>query len=128
MWEKYNRLLLRMRRGGFVAFALLLATGQQRTTGGQHRGYRHDQGTQCGVVGSLIHTPQHPTDTIMTRGNWTNKVFVSRTTTTLQVVSNPILDRVFHTPTGPMKNPIHDTAFARSPRLRPTLCDTSRVA
>eukprot|EP01012_Entosiphon_sulcatum_P062894 TRINITY_DN8958_c0_g1_i1.p1 TRINITY_DN8958_c0_g1~~TRINITY_DN8958_c0_g1_i1.p1 ORF type:complete len:631 (+),score=103.19 TRINITY_DN8958_c0_g1_i1:28-1920(+) len=35
----------------------------------------------------------------------------SRTTTTLQVVSNPILDRTFRTPTGVINNPIHDAAF-----------------
>lgn len=42
-----------------------------------------------------------------------NVTRLSRTTTTLQVVSNPILDRTFTAPNGTQfANPIHDAAFA----------------
>jgi hypothetical protein len=45
--------------------------------------------------------------------DFSNVTFVSRTTMTLQVVSNPILERTFTAPNGStILNPIHDQAFA----------------
>ena len=56
---------------------------------------------------------------------------VSNTTTTLQVVTNPILDRTFTAEDGStFPNPIHDTAWQSLANLGADLvrCDLKRIA
>lgn len=60
------------------------------------------------VVGALASRHEGYTVNV----NWTDYIGTSKCTTTLQVVSNPILDREFTTQNGTkFPNPIHDTAW-----------------
>lgn len=59
--------------------------------------------------------------------DFSNVTFRSRSTTTLQVVSNPILDRTFTAPNGTeFDNPIHDAAFESLANLHADLVSRSR--
>eukprot|EP01045_Picozoa_sp_COSAG04_P028992 COSAG04_NODE_4649_length_1971_cov_1.375534_2_plen_100_part_01 len=72
------------------------------------------------VFGSLLipAPPPSPPQTVNVRWDAPAGIGVSRTTTTLQVVTNPILDRKF---SNGMRNPIHDTAWASLKNLSASL-------